>query len=142
MNEESILKLNKWFAEKYHIEWALMDRINNDLSNFIQSMPDDVLQEFVDNPEFLKVKTLQNTDSIKVDVWLNPFFLMTLGITSRSILDLEEDLMHKYAVEKIKSKYADIRIREKRRCRTCDTSNRIGSNYCSNAEVRCRIKES
>ena len=22
MNEESILKLNKWFAEKYHIEWV------------------------------------------------------------------------------------------------------------------------
>ena len=131
MNEESILKLNKWFAEKYHIEWALMDRINNDLSSFIQSMPDDVLQEFVDNPEFLKVKTLQNTDSIKVDVWLNPFFLMTLGITSRTILDLEEDLMHKYAVEKIKSKYADLHIRENRRCSTCDTSNRIGSNYCS-----------
>ena len=39
-------------------------------------MPDDVLQEFFDNPEFLKVKTLQNTDSIKVDVWLNPFFLI------------------------------------------------------------------
>lgn len=130
MNEESILKLNKWFAEKYHIEWALMDRINNDLSNFIQSMPDDVLQEFVDNPEFLKVKTLQNNDSIKVDVWLNPFFLMILGITSRSILDLEEDLMHKYAVDKINSKYADLRIREKRRCCTCDTNNRIGSNYC------------
>ena len=56
---------------------------------------------------------------------------MTLGITSRSILDLEEDLMHKYAVENIKSKYADLGIRENRRYSTCDTGNRIGSNYRS-----------
>lgn len=59
MNEESILKLNRWFAEKYHIEWALMDRINNDLSNFIDSMPQDILRDFIDNPEVLKVHTSQ-----------------------------------------------------------------------------------
>jgi hypothetical protein len=76
MNEESILKLNKWFAGKYHIEWASMHRTNNDLSKFINSMPQDILRDFIDNPEVLKVHTSQDPDSVKVDVWLNPFFLM------------------------------------------------------------------
>lgn len=130
MNEESILKLNKWFAGKYHIEWALMDRINNDLSNFIESMPEDILRDFIDNPEVLKVHTLQDSNSVKESVWLNPFFLMMLGITSRSILDLEEDLIHKYSTDTIKSRYRDVRVRERKPCKTCDTKNPQGANYC------------
>lgn len=130
MNEESILKLNKWFAGKYHIEWALMDRINNDLSNFIESMPEDILRDFIDNPEVLKVNTSQDPNSVKVNVRLNPFFLMMLGITSRSILDLEEDLINKYSTETIKSRYPDVRIRERNSCKTCDTKNPQGANYC------------
>ena len=66
---------------------------------------------------------------------------MTLGITSRSILDLEEDLMHKYAVEKIKSKYADLGIRENRRYRTATQVIELGQTIAPNAEVRCRIKK-
>ena len=57
-----------------------MNQINDNFSDLIKIMPDDFLMDFIDNPNFMKVQTIQEGDSKIIDSTVNPFLLMMLGI--------------------------------------------------------------
>ena len=126
----SYRKLEKWFAEKYPLEWSFMNQINDNFSDLIKLMPDDYLMDFIDNPNFMKVQTRQEGDSKIIDSTISPFLLMMLGILLKTNLDITNDSVQRRAEVMIKSKYPDIRFPDNQGCLSCDTSNPITAKYC------------
>jgi hypothetical protein len=130
VDNESYRKLEKWFAEKYPLEWSFMNQINDNFSDLIKLMPDDYLMDFIDNPNFMKVETRQEGDSKIIDSTISPFLLMMLGILLKTNLDISNDSVQRRAEVLIKSKYPDIRFPDIQGCPSCDTSNPIRAKYC------------
>ena len=130
VDNESYRKLEKWFAEKYPLEWYFMNQINDNFSDLIKLMPDDYLMDFIDNPNFMKVQTRQEGDSKIIDSTISPFLLMMLGILLKTNLDISNDSVRRRAEVLIKSKYPDIRFPDIQDCPSCDTSNPIRAKYC------------
>jgi hypothetical protein len=130
VDNESYRKLEKWFAEKYPLEWSFMNQINNNFSDLIKLMPDDYLMDFIDNPNFMRVQTRQEGDSKIIDSTISPFLLMMLGILLKTNLDISNDSVQRRAEVLIKSKYPDITFPDIQGCPSCDASNPSRAKYC------------
>ncbi len=110
MDNETVQKLEKWFAEKYPLEWSFMKQINDNFSDFIKLLPDDYLMDFINNPHFMKVEIRQEGDSKIIDSTISPFLLMMLEIVLKTNSDISNDSVQRRAEEMVKSKYPVVMV--------------------------------